>query len=69
MRSVLDGSEQGPARDVVLANAGAAILAAGGVDDLRSGVERAREAVDSGAAGKVLERLVELSGQLASAGE
>jgi anthranilate phosphoribosyltransferase len=69
VRSVMDGSEQGPARDVVLANAAAAIVAAGRVDDLAGGMERAREAVDSGAAAEVLQRLVSLSGELASSTE
>jgi anthranilate phosphoribosyltransferase len=69
VRSILDGSEQGPARDVVVANAGAAIVAAGAAEDIPGGMERAREAVDSGAAADVLERLVSLTGQLASGGE
>ena len=62
VRAVLDGSEQGPARDVVLANAGAAILAAGATDDLAAGIERARGAIDSGAAGEILAKLVALTG-------
>ena len=61
---VLDG-EEGPPRDVVLLNAGAAILVGGGADDLRGGVERAREAIDSGAARTVLARLVDLTAALA----
>jgi anthranilate phosphoribosyltransferase len=69
VRAVLDGSEQGPARDIALLNAGAAILAAGATDDLRSGVDRAREAVDSGAASEVLAKLAGLTEKLASAGE
>jgi anthranilate phosphoribosyltransferase len=69
VRSVFDGSEQGPARDVVLANAGAAILAADGAESLQAGIGRAREAIDSGAATDVLERLTVLTGQLASAPE
>ena len=64
VKSVLDGSETGPARDVVVANAGAAILAAGGADDLGSGVDRAREAIESGAAADVLERLEALTNEL-----
>ena len=51
--------EPGPARDVALLNAGAAILAGGGAHDLAAGVERAREAIDSGAAEGVLERLID----------
>ena len=48
----------GPARDVSVLNAGAAIYVAGGAADLRQGVARATEAIDSGAARDVLERLV-----------
>jgi anthranilate phosphoribosyltransferase len=57
--------EAGPARDVVLLNAGGAILVGGGADDLASGVDRARESIDSGAARDVLARLVQVSGRLA----
>jgi anthranilate phosphoribosyltransferase len=64
VRRVLEG-EDGPPRDVVLLNAGAAILVGGGAEDLAQGVERAGEAIDSGAAGEVLRRLVELTGKLA----
>ena len=67
VRAVLNGSEQGPARDVVLANAGAAILAAGEADDLPGAVDRAREAVDSRAAADVLTRLSALTAELAPA--
>jgi anthranilate phosphoribosyltransferase len=69
VRAVLEGGGVAPARDVVLANAGAAILAAGGAEDIAGGVQRAREAIDSGAATEVLSNLVTLSGKLASAGE
>ncbi len=65
VRSVLSG-DHGPARDVVCLNAGAAILAAGAAHDLGAGVERARDALDSGAAKGVLERLVRLSDELAA---
>jgi anthranilate phosphoribosyltransferase len=60
--------EDGPARDAVLLNAGAAILVGGGADDLPGGVERARGSVDSGAAREVLARLVETSARLGAAG-
>jgi anthranilate phosphoribosyltransferase len=62
--SVLDGAE-GPARDVVLLNAGAAIYVGGQADDLAAGVEGAREAIDSGAAAQLLEQLIEQTGKLA----
>ena len=65
VRGVLAG-EPGPARDVVLMNAGAAILAAGSGAELGSAVGRAAEAIDSGAAGRVLERLVALTGELSA---
>jgi anthranilate phosphoribosyltransferase len=67
VRAVLAG-EPGPARDVVLMNAGAAILAAGAGTDLGAAVDQAREAVDSGAAERVLERLVALTGELSPSG-
>src|SRR5512133_419062 len=65
VRGVLDGAE-GPARDVVLLNAGAAIYVGGQAEDLGAGVERARDTIDSGAALEVLERLVERSAELSS---
>jgi anthranilate phosphoribosyltransferase len=57
-RAVLDG-EQGPRRDVVLLNAGAAIYVGGKAGEIAEGVERARESIDSGAAKRVLEKLVQ----------
>ncbi len=48
----------GPARDIVLLNAGAAIYVAGIADDLRDGVDRAGQAIDSGVA---LNKLRELA--------
>jgi anthranilate phosphoribosyltransferase len=64
VRAVLAG-DPGPARDVVTLNAAAAILAADAAIDLEGGIERAREAIDSGAAGEVLDRLISLTGELA----
>ena len=49
LQRVLEG-ELGPYRDVVLANASAALVVAGRAADFRAGVERARAALDSGAA-------------------
>jgi anthranilate phosphoribosyltransferase len=53
---VLSGAE-GPASRVVLANTAAALLAAERVDTLAAGVAQAREALHSGRAFQVLERL------------
>src|SRR4051812_6640223 len=55
----------GPEADLVLLNAGAAIYAAGAVDDLRAGVELARETIASGAAARTLAEYVRISGELA----
>jgi anthranilate phosphoribosyltransferase len=44
------GNEDGPVRDIVLLNAGAALYAAGVASTIVDGVRRAREAVASGAA-------------------
>jgi anthranilate phosphoribosyltransferase len=55
-RSVLAGAP-GPARDLVLLNAAAAIYVGGLAGDLEQGISRATEAIDSGAAADVLERL------------
>jgi len=63
VRGVLEGSP-GPARDVVALNAGAAILVGGRAEDLAAGVVRANEAIDSGAARKVLDRLVQATATL-----
>jgi anthranilate phosphoribosyltransferase len=66
VRSVLDG-DTGPPRDVSVLNAGAAIFVAGAADDLKDGVTKAGEAIDSGAAREVLERLVSRSRELSGA--
>jgi anthranilate phosphoribosyltransferase len=57
MRAILTGEETGPKRDVILANAGAAVYVAGEADSIRDGVELAREAISSGAAARKLEEL------------
>jgi anthranilate phosphoribosyltransferase len=60
VRAVLAG-RRGPHRDLVLANAGAAVYVAGLASDVREGIDRAAEGLDSGAAAEVLGALVELS--------
>jgi anthranilate phosphoribosyltransferase len=66
VRRVLEG-EAGPARDVSVLNAGAAIYVAGHAADLQEGVAKASEAIDSGAAFDVLDRLVARSRELSGA--
>ncbi len=57
LRGIVSGDVDGPKRDVILANAGAAIYVAGEADTLEAGVDRAREAIDSGAAATKLDAL------------
>jgi len=57
IRSVL-ANEEGPARDIVCLNAGAAIYAAGLTASLAEGVDRAREVIASGEAAAKLEQLI-----------
>ena len=59
-RRILAG-EPGPARDIVLLNAGVSLLVAEQAATVPEGVQRAAEAIDNGAATAVLERLVALS--------
>ncbi len=49
--------EPGPARDIVALNSGAAIYCAGLSDTLEDGIEKAREAISSGAAKEKLTKL------------
>lgn len=53
---VLSG-KHGPARDIVLLNAGAAIYVAGVADSLAAGIEKAKQVIDSGAAMEKLNQL------------
>ena len=59
-RAILDG-RTGPARDIVLLNAAAALLIAGEAATIPLGIARAAEAIDSGRAREVLARLVATS--------
>jgi anthranilate phosphoribosyltransferase len=65
VRRLVDG-ETGPVRDAVLLNAGAALAIHADedgsfMDRLAGGVERAREAIDSGRSKAVLDRWIEVS--------
>jgi anthranilate phosphoribosyltransferase len=57
MRALLSGTP-GPIRDVVLLNAAAALVVAGKARTLKDGVTLGAEAIDSGRAGRVLDRLI-----------
>jgi len=64
VRAVLSG-EKGAKHDMVLLNGGAALLAAGVVDDIAAGVDMARRVIDSGAALEKLEELLRFSRSIA----
>ena len=61
LRSVLDGTNQGGARASVLLNAGATIYVAGAAPTLKDGIALAGRSIDSGAALRKLEQLIEAS--------
>ncbi len=65
-RSVLAG-DHGPARDVVVLNAAAALWLAGAADTMEAGVAAAGESIDSGAARHRLEAFVGTTRRLAGA--
>lgn len=58
LRSVLRG-ESGPCLDMVLMNAGATLMAAGRAADFKSGVELARQIIESGEAVARLDALID----------
>ena len=60
VRGVL-GGEQGPARDIVLLNAGAALFVGGQTKSVHEGIQRASQAIASGAATATLDRMARAS--------
>lgn len=66
IRRVLD-NQHGPARDIVLLNAGAALYAANVADSLADGVARARDALASGQAAQTLGAFIDTTQRLAAA--
>ncbi len=65
-RAVLDG-EEGPKRDVVLLNAGAALEVAGLAPDLAAGIALATASIDDGKAAATLERWIAVSNAVSDA--
>ena len=57
----LFGGEHGPYRDIVLLNAGAALMVAGAAKDVQEGVSLAARSLDSGAARAKLKALIDAS--------
>jgi len=66
VRSAL-ANEDGPVRDIVLLNAGAALYAADAAISIAEGVRRAREAVQSGRAAAKVEQFVAVTRRLSGA--
>ena len=58
-RRILNGEERGPKRDAVLLNAAMGLALPDG--DWKAALMRAYDSLDSGAAGKALDRMIEVS--------
>ncbi len=65
LRGVLD-NQDGPARSIVILNAGVVLYAAGVAPDIGAGIGRAREAVESGAAKAKLDQVLAFTQSLAA---
>ena len=51
----------GPKRDIVLLNAAAGLVAGGMCSSIGEGIEKAREAIDSGSARNTLDNFIKMS--------
>jgi anthranilate phosphoribosyltransferase len=60
IREIVDGAD-GPTRNIVLLNAGAALFVAGRAESVRAGIAEAADSIDSGKAKAMLARLAEAS--------
>jgi anthranilate phosphoribosyltransferase len=65
VKSVLENND-GPSRDIVALNSGAAIYVAGLADSLQAGIDKALQVIADGSARKKLDELAALSQKLAS---
>jgi len=63
VRSILEGKEVGPKKDIVVLNAAAAIIVAGLAEDFKEAIQKANESISTGNANKALEMLVKLTNQ------
>ena len=59
------GGEHGPFRDIVVLNAGAALIVGGKCADLKEGAARAARAIDDGSAARALDKLVAVTNETA----
>jgi anthranilate phosphoribosyltransferase len=65
VQAVLE-NERGPARDIVIFNAGVALYAANICGSIADGIGKARGAIESGAAKAKLQQLIDLSKKLST---
>lgn len=63
LKAVLHGQDKGPHRDCLLLGTALALEVAGEVREAREGIERAAQAIDSGAARRVLDTLTAAQGR------
>jgi anthranilate phosphoribosyltransferase len=63
-RGILNGEITGAKRDIVLINAGAALLVEGWVNSTEEGIEIARDAINNGKAIEKLEQIIKVSNEL-----
>ena len=61
LRDILSGKEAGPRKDIVVLNAGAAIIAGNLANDFTSALTKAEASIKSGKALQCLEKLIEVS--------
>lgn len=66
LRGILNGKLLGAKREIVLLNSGAALWAAGKAENIENGIKLAEQSIDSGAAEKKLDALIEMSQSFAS---
>jgi anthranilate synthase/phosphoribosyltransferase len=68
-QGILSGRLDGARHDVVVLNAAAALVASGRAHTLPEGIRVAEDSLDSGAAGRVLDRLIEFTQTVGGAGD
>lgn len=61
LKAILNGTEKGPKRNVVLINSAFALMAAGKAKTVQEGIEMAKQSIDSGAAISKLNALIEFT--------
>jgi anthranilate phosphoribosyltransferase len=59
LRAILSGEDRGPRRDIALLNAAAGFVICGLAPDIQAGLDRAATAIDSGAASRKLQALID----------